>query len=253
MSRQLRGVVLAGGTGSRLDPLTRVVNKHLLPVYDRPMVYYAIEHLRACGVERLMLVTGSKHLSAFQRLLGSGAAFGLDELAFAAQARPGGIAEALGLAEEFVGAEIAAVCLADNVFEWSAVSLAETLQRDPRGAGLVLAEVDDPRPYGVAEMRDGRIVRVVEKPRDPPSSIVVTGMYFFPPDVFEVIRRLRPSARGEREISDVVDQYVAAGEISHVLTPGYWIDCGGSFDALLRAGYLVATHGANKVAHRPDR
>jgi glucose-1-phosphate thymidylyltransferase len=242
----LRGVILAGGSGTRLDPLTRVANKHLLPVYDRPMIFFAIEQLRSCGIDHVIIVTGRDHLESFRRLLGDGRAFGLEELLYAAQDRPGGIAEALGLARGSADTQQLAVLLADNVFERSQATVAARARGEPDRAHLVLAKVDDPRPYGVASFEDDRLVRVVEKPDRPPSSLIVTGLYFFPSGVFEVVDRMRPSARGELEITDVVNDYVEREAASYDVATGYWIDCGESFETLRRSAELVATRGANK-------
>lgn len=243
----MKGVILAGGAGTRLDPLTKVANKHLLPVFDRPMVHFSLEQLRSCGIDEAMLVTGADQLSGFRALLGDGRAFGFSSFEYGAQERPGGIAQALGLAREFVGRGPIVVLLGDNVFEHSQAPAAGRFRREPRGAHIVLAEVGDPRPYGVASFKGGRLVEVIEKPARPPSSLIVTGMYFFDDEVFDVITGLRPSARGELEITDVVNDYVRRGAASHDITAGYWIDCGESFGALLRAGNLVASRGANNL------
>jgi len=241
----MKGVVLAGGTGSRLDPLTRVTNKHLLPVYDRPMVYFALEQLIGCGIEEIMVVTGGNDAGEFLRLLGSGSAFGLRHLDYAYQERPGGIAEALGLCEHFVGSDTAVVQLADNIFERSVAPIVDRFRSRPHGACVVLAEVDDPRPYGVAVMDGRRLVRIVEKPADPPSRLAVTGLYLYDQRVFEIVRSLRPSARGELEITDVNNAYLDRGALRHEVIEGYWADCGESIESLYRAGSLVARHGAN--------
>jgi glucose-1-phosphate thymidylyltransferase len=243
----VKGVILAGGSGTRLDPLTRVANKHLLPVYDRPMIAFALDLLQSCGITDVVLVTGSADVPAFERLLGDGRGSGLEQLAFAGQERPGGIAQALGLAEPFVQGGPVAVLLGDNIFERSLAPSAARFRASPRGARLVLATVDDPRPYGVAVFDNGRLARVVEKPMDPPSSQIVTGMYFFDAQVFDAVRGLRPSARGELEITDVVNHYLQRGLAEHDVVAGYWIDCGESIAALLRAGNLVAERGANRA------
>lgn len=241
----MKGIVLAGGTGSRLDPLTRITNKHLLPVYDRPMVYFAMEQLVGAGIDRIMLVTGGSHAGDFLRLLGNGSAFGLRHLDYTYQERAGGIAEALSLCEWFAAGEPVAVILGDNVFERSLAPIVDRFRAHPYGARLVLTEVDDPSPYGVAEFRDGRIVRVHEKPKIPPSNFITTGFYLYEPSVFEVVRRLKPSARGELEIEDVNNHYIGLGAAEFDRIPGYWIDCGGSIELLYRAATLVAAHGAN--------
>ena len=242
----MRGIILAGGTGQRLDPLTRITNKHLLPVYDRPMIYYAIEQMAGAGLDRIMIVTGGNHAGEFLRLLGNGSAFGLRHLDYSYQDKPGGIAEALGLAEYFAGGEPVVVLLGDNIFEHSIKGPVQRFAADPRGARLVLAEVGNPSAYGVAEMRDGKLVRIVEKPKDPPSKLVATGLYFYDAKVFDMVKTLKPSGRGELEITDVNNDYLKRGELRHEQLTGYWADCGESFAMLLRASTLVAERGANK-------
>jgi glucose-1-phosphate thymidylyltransferase len=242
----LRGIILAGGTGQRLDPLTRITNKHLLPVYDRPMIYYAIEQMAGAGLDRIMIVTGGNHAGEFLRLLGNGSRFGLRHLDYAYQDKAGGIADALGLAEYFAGGEPVAVLLGDNIFEFSIAGAVRRFRADPRGARVVLAQVDNPGAYGVAEERDGKLVRIIEKPKNPPSSLVVTGLYLYDPRVFDMVKTLKPSGRGELEITDVNNNYLRLGEMRHEQLEGYWADCGESFDMLLRANNLVAERGANK-------
>src|SRR5262249_38372018 len=202
-----KGVVLAGGTGSRLDPLTRITNKHLLPIYDRPMIEYAIEALVGAGIEEIMVVTGGTHAGEFLRLLGNGRAYGCDRLLYAYQEKPGGIAEALELAEHFVEREHCVVMLADNVFERSLAPWVGAFRHQEYGGRILLAQEDDPqhlRHLGVPEFDgDGRLARVIEKPEAPPSPYAVTGVYFYDGAVWEVIPSLEPSGRGELEISDV--------------------------------------------------
>lgn len=242
----MKGIVLAGGFGRRLEPLTRVTNKHLLPVYDRPMVYYPIEQLVSAGIDQIMIVTGGNHAGEFLRLLGNGAAFGLKHLDYAYQERPGGIAEALGLAEHFAAGGAVAVILGDNIFERSLAPIVERFRTKARGARIALAEVDNPSSYGVAEMANGRLVRILEKPSVPPSRFVVTGFYLYDTRVFDFVKELRPSQRSELEITDVNNRYLELGELGHDAIDGYWADCGESIDMLLRAGNLVAKHGANR-------
>jgi glucose-1-phosphate thymidylyltransferase len=223
----MKGIVLAGGTGSRLDPLTRITNKHLLPVYDRPMVVYAIEALREAGVAELMLVTGGKHVDDFRRLLG-------DELAYGEQEQAGGIAEALGLARDFAAGERVVVMLADNVFGGSISPTIENFGRQETGARVLLAHVRETehlRHLGVPRIVDGKIAEIVEKPSNPPGRLAVTGLYCYEPDVFDVIARLEPSGRGELEITDVNNHYVGAGTLEHDVFEGYWGDAGESIDA----------------------
>lgn len=243
----MKGVILAGGTGSRLDPLTRITNKHLLPVYDRPMIYFAIEQLVGAGIDRIMVVTGGSHAGDFLRLLGNGSAFGLRHLDYTYQERAGGIAEALGLCEWFVAGDPVVILLGDNIFERSIAPVVERFRsRGATGAHLVLTEVGDPTAYGVAELRDGKVVRVHEKPKVAPSNLITTGLYLYEPSVFDVLRTLRPSERGELEIEDVNNHYIEQGVATFERIPGYWIDCGGSIAHLFRAAGLVAQHGANR-------
>jgi glucose-1-phosphate thymidylyltransferase len=223
----MKGIVLAGGTGSRLDPLTRITNKHLLPVYDRPMVVYAIDALRAAGVSELMLVTGGEHVDDFRRLLG-------DELTYGEQERAGGIAEALGLARDFAAGERVVVMLADNVFGGSIAPTIQNFAGQETGARVLLAhvkETDHLRHLGVPRINGGRIAEIVEKPSDPPGRLAVTGLYCYGPDVFDVIGALEPSGRGELEITDVNNHYVRAGILEHDVFEGYWGDAGESIDA----------------------
>jgi glucose-1-phosphate thymidylyltransferase len=244
----MRGIILAGGSGQRLDPLTRITNKHLLPVYDRPMVYFAVQQMVLAGIDRIMIVTGGNHAGEFLRLLGNGRAFGLRHLDYAYQERAGGIAEALGLAEHFADGGPVAVLLADNIFERSIAPIVERFRARPQGARIVLAEVEHPEAYGVPVFEGDRLVRIVEKPERPASRYAVTGLYMYDARVFEFGRGLVPSARGELEITDVNNHYLSLGELTFEVAKGYWADCGESLDALFRAGQLVATRGANRSA-----
>jgi glucose-1-phosphate thymidylyltransferase len=245
----VKGVLLAGGTGSRLDPLTRITNKHLLPIGDRPLVSYGIEALVLGGVTEVMVVTGGMHAGEFLRLLSNGEEFGLDRLCYAYQERPGGIAEALGLSERFVGDDTVVVMLADNIFERSIKPSLERFDASDHEARLLLAEIDDVehlRHLGVPEIDgDGRIVRIIEKPDDPPSSYCVTGVYLYPPDVFQILPTLEPSGRGELEITDVNNHYVSAGKMAYDVIEGYWGDAGESIDAYYAVNDQVRRHGAN--------
>jgi glucose-1-phosphate thymidylyltransferase len=230
----LKGVILAGGTGSRLDPLTRITNKHLLPVYDRPMVLWAIEALVDAGVRELMLVTGGTHAGEFLRLLGNGHEWGIERLFYAYQERPGGIAEALGLAEQFVGGEGVVVMLADNVFETSLRPTVDRFLMQQRGARVLLARVDEIEHLhhlGVARIEDGCISEIVEKPVQPPGQYAVTGFYCYDADVWKVIRTLEPSGRGELEITDVNNWYIRERSMEFDMTDAYWGDAGESIDA----------------------
>jgi glucose-1-phosphate thymidylyltransferase len=223
----MKGVVLAGGTGSRLDPLTRITNKHLLPVYDKPMVMYAIDALRDARVTELMLVTGGEHVEDFRRLFGGALEYGNQE-------RPGGIAEALGLAREFIGRERVVVMLADNIFRGSIAATIQNFERQAAGARVLLAHVRETehlRHLGVPRIEGGRITEIIEKPADPPGRLAVTGLYCYESDVFEVITELEPSGRGELEITDVNNHYVGAGTLEYDVFEGYWGDAGESIDA----------------------
>jgi glucose-1-phosphate thymidylyltransferase len=246
----MKGVVLAGGTGTRLHPLTRITNKHLLPIYDRPMVSYAIEALVTAGITEIMLVTGGTHAGEFLRLLGNGHEYGIDRLSYAYQERPGGIAEALGLAERFVDGDRVLVMLADNVLEHSIRKLVDNFQAQESGARLLLARIEDPahlRHLGIAEFdAQRRVVRILEKPDDPPSSFAVTGIYCYDETVFEVIPYLTPSHRGELEITDVNNWYLAQGRMDYDVLEGFWGGAGESIDAYYQVNDFVRRHGANK-------
>ena len=246
----MKGVILAGGKGTRLHPLTRITNKHLLPIYDRPMVTYAIEALVGAGVGELMLVTGGTHAGEFFRLLGDGHEYGIDRLFYAYQEGEGGIAEALGLAERFVAGDRMVVVLADNVLERSIRPAAEAFERQERGARILLSQIAEPehlRHLGVPELDGGdRVVRIVEKPADPPSEYAVTGIYFYDGSVFDVIATLEPSGRGELEITDVNNSFIARGEMEYDVLEGFWGDAGESIDAYYAVNDFVRRHGANK-------
>jgi len=246
----LRGVILAGGSGSRLYPLTRITNKHLLPVYDRPMVYFAVEALVGAGIDRILVVTGGNHAGEFLPLLGNGSAFGLRHLDYTFQEHASGIADALGLARHFADGDSVCLMLADNVFEWSLRPSVLRFLAQGGGARLLLSQVDHPQHYGVPALQDGRIVRIDEKPAQPPSQYAVTGCYFYDSNVFSIVETLVPSHRGELEITDVNNGYIARGGLQHEILEGYWADCGESFDSYTRATNLVAKRGANKA--RPE-
>ncbi len=246
----MKGVILAGGTGSRLHPLTRITNKHLLPIHDRPMIAYAIEAVVKAGITELMVVSGGTHAGEFLRLLGNGHDYGIDRLSYGYQDKPGGIAEALGLAERFVGGDRVLVMLGDNIMERSIRHIAENFERQDKGARIVLSAVDEPAHLchlGVPELDgDGRVTRIVEKPNDPPSNYGVTGIYFYDADVFQVVAELEPSARGELEITDVNNYYVAQEAMSYDVLDGFWGDAGESIDAYYAVNDFVRAHGANK-------
>jgi glucose-1-phosphate thymidylyltransferase len=247
----LKGVILAGGKGTRLHPLTRITNKHLLPIYDRPMVTYAVEALVAAGVKEMMLVTGGTHAGEFFRLLGDGHEYGIDRLFYAYQEAEGGIAEALGYAERFVRGDRVVVMLADNVLEGSIRPALGNFERQERGARILLAELDSEehlRHLGVPEFDgDGRLIRIVEKPESPPSSYAVTGIYLYDEEVFEIIPRLEPSARGELEITDVNNWYLDRGTMEYDVLDGFWGDAGESIEAYYAVNDFVRNHGVNKA------
>ena len=248
----MKGVILAGGTGTRLYPLTRITNKHLLPIYDRPMISYAIEALVRAGISEVMLVTGGTHAGEFLRLLGNGEEYGLERLLYAYQEKPGGIAEALWLAEKFCGTDPVLVMLADNIVEHTFAPTVERFLSQKRGARIILTAPDDPTHLthlGVPEMDgSGRIVRIVEKPAHPASPYAVTGIYCYDPEVWKVIGTLEPSGRGELEITDVNNWYVGAGVMEYDVLDGFWGDAGESIEAYYEVNDFVRAHGANKLS-----
>jgi glucose-1-phosphate thymidylyltransferase len=236
--RGLKGVVLAGGTGSRLAPLTRVTNKHLLPVYDRPMVYYPIQLLVDAGIRDVMVVTGGNSAGDFLKLLGNGEAFGLEQMQYGYQKGAGGIAEALGLTRYFVGDDDVVVILGDNILENPISGAVQSFREQGGGARVLLKAVHDPERFGVAEVEDGRIARIVEKPQDPRSDLAVIGVYMYDNSVFDIVGALEPSARGELEITDVNNAYLERGQLHHDVIDGWWTDAG-TFESLHRATCLV--------------
>ncbi|HEX6664533.1 MAG TPA: sugar phosphate nucleotidyltransferase [Gaiellaceae bacterium] len=245
----MKGVILAGGSGTRLHPLTRITNKHLLPIYDRPMVNYAIEALVQAGVTELMLVTGGTHAGEFFRLLGNGHEYGIDRLLYAYQEKAGGIAEALALAERFVDRDRVVVMLADNVVERSLRPSVENFEHQEEGARILLSRVADPahlRHLGVPELDGDRVTRIIEKPQDPPSDFAVTGIYFYDETVWDVVPTLTPSGRGELEITDVNNAYVDRGTMEFDVLEGFWGDAGESIDAYYEVNDFVRTNGVNK-------
>lgn len=237
----MKGVILAGGHATRLRPCTLVTNKHLLPVYDKPMVYYPIKTLADMGIWDILLISGRGHAGDFLDLLGSGKDLGVD-LAYDFQEEAGGIAQALGIAEYFVGKDRCVVILGDNVFEDSFIEAAKSFREQPKGAKIFIKDVPDPQRFGVPEIRDGRVVNIEEKPKQPKSNFAVTGLYMYDSDVFNIIRTLKPSARGELEITDVNNAYIAAGTMTYAEVKGYWTDAG-TFPSLLRANILAAKKG----------
>ena len=240
----MKGVLLAGGTGSRLHPLTRVTNKHLLPVYDKPMIYYPLQTLVDAGIQDILIVTGGNSAGDFLRLLRNGKDFGLQQVNFAYQEGEGGIADALRLAKHFVGDEKVCVILGDNIIQGSLRNAKERFERQDRGAMILLKEVPDPARFGVPVFERGRIVRIEEKPKAPQSSYAVIGAYFYDHTVFERIRALTPSGRGEYEITDVNNSYLEDATLSHEILEGWWTDAG-TFESLWRAGNLVREQQVN--------
>jgi glucose-1-phosphate thymidylyltransferase len=243
---EVKGVVLAGGLGTRLLPMTRVTNKHLLPVFDRPMIYYPIQQLVHAGIRNILVVTGGDHEGDFLELLRDGQEFGLEGLRYAYQEGEGGIAEALGLAESFASGEPVVVILGDNLFQDALGPYIDAFRADPVGACLLLKRVDDPERFGVATVDEGRVVRIVEKPSEPESALAVTGCYLYDARVFDIIRTLEPSTRNELEITDVNNRYIGWGAMRHHQLDGWWTDAG-TVASLYRATTLVANERDNPV------
>ncbi len=237
----MKGIVLAGGTGSRLFPLTKITNKHLLPIFDKPMIYYPIQTLVGAGIKDILLVTGGRNSGDFLRLLANGKEFGLKHFGYTYQEGEGGIADALALAEHFADGEKICVILGDNIIEGSIADAVRAFEQQERGARILLKEVPDAGRFGVAEMQDGRIVGIEEKPAQPKSNYAVTGIYMFDGTVFDKVRTLVPSGRGELEITDVNNAYIREGTMTFSFLDGWWTDAG-TFESLLRAANLVA-HG----------
>jgi glucose-1-phosphate thymidylyltransferase len=238
----MKGIILAGGTGSRLYPLTKVTNKHLLPVYDKPMIYYPLQTLVNAGITEIMIVSGRGHAGHFLELLGSGKEFGV-RLTYEIQEGAGGIAEALGLAQKWADNECVTVILGDNIFE---DSFRDEVRSFTSGARVFLKAVPDARRFGVAEIAGDRILSIEEKPETTTSSLAVTGLYMYDPGVFGIIRNLKPSARGELEITDVNNAYIRRGTMSYSLLRGFWSDAG-TFDSLVRAGLIVQEYQKRQV------
>lgn len=241
----MKGVITAGGTGSRLLPITKITNKHLLPLYDKPMIYYPLTTLVQAGVEDIMVVTGGEFAGDFLRLLGNGAEFGLKRLHYAYQEGSGGIAAALALAEDFADGEPVAVILGDTIIEGNVNRSMAAFAETGGGAKIFLKKVEDPRRFGVADVDGDRVTRIIEKPESPPTDLAVIGIYLYDGRVFDVIKNLEPSGRGELEITDVNNRYIAWGEMTYAVLDGWWTDAG-TFPSLLRASNLVADTGANK-------
>jgi glucose-1-phosphate thymidylyltransferase len=242
----MKGVVLAGGLGTRLHPLTKVTNKHLLPVYDQPMIYYPIRTLINAGIDDIMIVTGGNSAGDFLRLLGNGKDFGLRHLNYTYQEGEGGIADALSLVEHFADEQPVCVVLGDNIIEHNVREAADAYRKQGKGAKILLKKVHDPQRFGVPELDGERVIRIEEKPAEPRSDMAVIGIYFYDATVFDVIRTLVPSGRGELEITDVNNHYIERGEMTWNELEGWWTDAG-TFESLLHATKLVADSGANKI------
>lgn len=241
----MKGVVLAGGLGSRLLPLTKVTNKHLLPVYNQPMVYYPIQALVNAGITEVMLVTGGNSAGDFLKLLGNGRQHGLKHLAYTYQEGEGGIADALRMAEHFADGQGICVILGDNLIEKTIAPAAQAFRNQQVGAKILLKEVKDPQRFGVPTLDGRRVVRIDEKPKEPASSYAVTGIYFYDAQVFEIIKTLKPSGRGELEITDVNNAYIQKGQLTWDVLDGWWTDAG-TIESLFAANQLVAKTGANR-------
>jgi glucose-1-phosphate thymidylyltransferase len=242
----MKGVILAGGLGTRLFPLTKVTNKHLLPIYDKPMIFYPIQTLLNAGIRDILLVTGGTSAGDFLRLLGNGKEFGLQHLNYTYQEGEGGIAEALGLAQFFVQGEPVCVILGDNIIERNIVQAVSGYQKQGGGAKILLKEVNDPQRFGVPKFDRDRIIGIEEKPKAPKSPYAVTGIYCYDHQVFDIIRTLKPSARGELEITDVNNWYIERGQMTWDILEGWWTDAG-TFESLMLAGTLVSQTGANRL------
>ena len=241
----MKGVILAGGLGTRLRPLTNVTNKHLLPIYDRPMIFYPLQSLVDAGIRDILIVTGGSNAGDFLRLIGNGAAFGLKHVNYTYQKGEGGIAEALGLAEHFADGEKLVVILGDNILQGSIASYVEAFKRQSIGAKILIKKVPDPKRFGVVVFNKGRVLKIEEKPRRPKSSHIVTGIYMYDAQVFDIIKTLKPSGRGELEITDVNNAYIKRGQMTCDILKGWWSDCG-TFESLLRASQLVAKDPASR-------
>ncbi|MGC9048629.1 MAG: sugar phosphate nucleotidyltransferase [Patescibacteria group bacterium] len=234
----MKGVILAGGFGTRLLPCTKVTNKHCLPVYNKPMIYYPLETLVGAGLKEILIVTGGNSPGDFLKLLGNGKEFGLKEIHYTYQEGAGGIAEALGLAEDFADRGKVAVILGDNIFEDDFTQSVQDFERQNWGAKLFLKEVPDPQRFGAAEIKDGKLINIEEKPKKPKSKYAVTGLYMYDSQVWDVIKTLKPSQRGELEITDVNNFYIEKGIVTYEILKGFWSDAG-TFESLLNAANFL--------------
>ena len=243
----MKGVVLAGGLGSRLYPLTKITNKHLLAVYDKPMIYYPIQTLINAGIDDIMIVTGGNFAGDFLQLLGNGKEFGLKHLNYTYQQGEGGIADALSLVEHFADDQSVCVVLGDNIIEGNIRAAADDYRQQSKGAKILLKKVHDPQRFGVPEIEGDKVLKIEEKPKNPKSDFAVIGIYFFDNTVFDIIKTLKPSERGELEITDVNNHFINRGEMSCSKLEGWWTDAG-TFESLLHASNLVAKTGANNMS-----
>ena len=235
----MKGIILAGGLATRLRPLTKVTNKHLLPVYDKPMIYYPINTLKTAGVDNILIVSGRGHAGHFLELLGSGKELGV-KLSYEVQEEPGGIAQALGLAKDFADNEPIMVMLGDNIITEDLSSAVNDFKKQEKGAKIFLKEVDNPESFGIAFLNGDKIEKIIEKPENPNSNLAIVGIYLYDADVFKIVKTLKPSARGELEITDVNNHYLKEGILSHEILTSWWGDGGESFDSLLQASILVS-------------
>jgi len=236
----MKGVILAGGLGTRLHPLTKITNKHLLPIYDQPMIYYPLRTLVEAGINDILLVTGGNNAGDFLKLLGNGKEFGLKHLNYTYQEGEGGIAEALGLAEYFSDGDSVIVILGDNIIEKSIKIAVENFKQQGDGAKILLKEVEDPQRFGVAELDGEKVVNIVEKPKQPKSNLIVIGVYMYDSEVFNIIKTLKPSERAELEITDVNNRYIQDNKMTFEVLDGWWTDAG-TFESLYRANSLAAS------------
>jgi glucose-1-phosphate thymidylyltransferase len=242
----MKGIVLAGGLGTRLGPLTKITNKHLLPIYDKPMIYYPITTLVEAGIREIMIVTGGNNAGDFLKLLGNGAEFGLKHLNFTYQPREGGIAQAVGLCEYFAAGDKVVIILGDNIIETNLKKEVARFAKQKEGAMIFLKRVKNPSEYGVAEIEGKKIVRITEKPKQPKSNLAVIGAYMYDNNVFDIVRKLKPSKRGELEITDVNNAYIEAGLMSYAILKGGWADAGESIDAYNDTINFVRRHWAKR-------
>jgi glucose-1-phosphate thymidylyltransferase len=234
----MKGIILAGGLGTRLNPLTKITNKHLLPIYDKPMIYYPLQTLIDAGVKDILIVTGGNNAGDFLRLLGNGAEFGLKHLNYTYQHGEGGIADALRLAEHFADKDKIIVILGDNIIEGSIKTFVNEFEKQKKGGKIILREVPDPQRFGVPVFKDTKIIKIEEKPSTPKSNYAVTGIYMYDNNVFKIIKKLKPSRRGELEITDVNNAYIKQGSLTYNILKGWWTDAG-TFESLYKASQLV--------------